>query len=196
MLRIFFFLLFSSQIVSAKKLIFLGDSLTEGYGVAQASAFPQLVKNKFESDKSDWIIQAAGSSGSTSASTLARLKWIAKEKPDIVFLLMGSNDALRGLAPHETEKKILEALVWAQQHKIKIIIGQLYAPPNYGKTYTEKFAEIFPRLAKKFKIKLGPFLLKDVAGRPELNQADGIHPNEKGQQIVAENMYKFLKKEL
>lgn len=181
---------------SAKKLVFLGDSLTEGYGVAQEAAFPQLIQARFKADKSEWAITASGSSGSTSASTLGRLKWLAKSKPDVVFVLMGSNDGLRGLKVEETEKNLGAALEWAAAQKIRIILGQLHVPPNYGKEYGEKFTALFPRLAKKYKVPLAPFLLDDVAGKPGLNQADGIHPNEKGHKIIADNIYRYLKKEL
>lgn len=197
MLRIFFFLLIFSEVTWAqKKLIFLGDSLTEGYGVAQEAAFPQLIAKKFKQDKSPWIIQASGSSGSTSASTLSRLKWIAKDKPAVVFVLMGSNDGLRGLKVEETEKNLSDAMIWAKENKINIILGQLHVPPNYGKNYFKKFSEIFPRLEKKHNVLLAPFLLDEVAGVSALNQADAIHPNEKGHQVIADNIYKFLKKEL
>ncbi len=199
MLRVFVLLLlvqFLTVSAFAKKLIFLGDSLTEGYGVAQAAAFPQIVQEKFKIDKSEWSILASGSSGSTSASTLSRMKWLAKDKPDIIFVLMGSNDGLRGLQPKETEKNISEALAWASKNKITIILGQLHVPPNYGKEYSKNFDAIFPRLAKKYKIRLAPFLLIGVAGVSSLNQADGIHPNEAGHKVVAENMYKYLKKVL
>lgn len=196
MLRIFFFATLTFfifvQSVFAAKLIFLGDSLTEGYGVAQDRAFPQLIQQKFKTLNSGWTINASGSSGSTSASTLSRLKWIAKDHPDVVFILMGSNDGLRGLKIEETEKNLAAALKWAQQEKIKIILGQLHVPPNYGKDYSKKFAAIFPRLAKKYKVVLAPFLLDQVAGVSELNQTDGIHPNEKGHKIIADNIYKFL----
>lgn len=208
MLRIFFFnrsllsilLLivsaFTIEAAHAKSLIFLGDSLTEGYGVAQEAAFPQIIREKFKKDKSDWVITASGSSGSTSASTLSRLKWINKNKPDVVFILMGSNDGLRGLKVADTEKNLDEALVWASSQKIRVILGQLHVPPNYGDDYAKKFSEMFPRLAKKHKVALAPFLLNDVAGQSKLNQPDGIHPNEKGHAIIAENIYKYLKKEL
>lgn len=182
--------------VFAKKLVFLGDSLTEGYGVAQEAAFPQIIRQKFKADKSEWDISASGSSGSTSASTLSRLKWVSKDKPDVVFILMGSNDGLRGIKVEETEKNLTEALKWAAENKIKIILGQLHVPPNYGKDYAKKFSALYPKLAKKFNVKLGPFLLNDVAGNPKLNQADAIHPNEKGHQIIAENIYKYLKQVL
>ena len=195
---LFFGLLFvfSLSAHAQKKMIFLGDSLTEGYGVAQEAAFPQILQKKFEQDKSEWKILASGSSGSTSASTLSRLKWLAKDKPDVVFILMGSNDGLRGLKVEETEKNLSEAIDWAQKNKIKIILGQLHVPPNYGKDYDKKFTALFPKLAKKYNVPLAPFLLIGVAGQSKLNQPDGIHPNENGHAIIAENMYKYLKKQL
>lgn len=199
MFRITFFLVilnFFSVNALAKKLIFLGDSLTEGYGVAQAAAFPQLIQQKFLAEKSEWTISASGSSGSTSASTLSRMKWLSKDKPDVIFVLMGSNDGLRGLEPAETEKNIAEALEWAGKNKINIILGQLHVPPNYGKEYSKKFDSIFSRLAKKYKVRLAPFLLEDVAGIAKLNQADGIHPNEAGHKIVADHLFKYLKRVL
>lgn len=195
-ISLFLFLILQSSVGLAKKLIFLGDSLTEGYGVAQEASFPQIIQKKFKEDKSEWQITASGSSGSTSASTLSRLKWINREKPDVVFILMGSNDGLRGLKVEETEKNLSVALDWAAAQKIKVILGQLHVPPNYGKNYDTQFAAIFPKLAKKHGVLLAPFLLNDVAGQAKLNQPDGIHPNEKGHQIIADNIYKFLKKEL
>lgn len=193
---ILFVLFIFSVSAEAKKLIILGDSLTEGYGVTQESAFPYLLQQKFKQNKTDWIVTSSGSSGSTSASTLSRLKWVMKEKPDVVLVLMGSNDALRGLQVSETEKNLEAALKWAQEQKVKLILGQLYAPPNYGAAYSEKFGQIYPRLAKKYQIKLAPFLLDKVAGIANLNQKDGIHPNEKGHQLIADQMFLFLKKNL
>ena len=190
---ILFPLLFSVQLKAAT-VLFLGDSLTEGYGVAQSAAFPQLIQEKIKKDKLDWKIVSSGSSGSTSASTLSRLKWVSKEKPEYVFILMGSNDGLRGLKVEETEKNLEAAIEWAQKNKITIILDQLNVPPNYGPDYFKKFAAIYPRLAKKYKIELAPFLLEGVFGKPNLNQADGIHPNEKGHQIIADRMYDYLKK--
>lgn len=211
MLRIFFFTAFltpftlfafattaSSSTLATKRLIFLGDSLTEGYGVAQAAAYPQIIKEKFKQTQLKKIqleIKTSGASGATSASTLSYLQQVAKDKqtkPDIVFILMGSNDGLRGIKTEETEKNLSKALIWAQKKKIKVILGQLHIPPNYGKDYAEKFANIFPRLAKKHKISLAPFLLDGVAGVAKLNQEDGIHPNELGHQVIADNIYEYL----
>jgi acyl-CoA thioesterase-1 len=195
------FLLFTVCLVAcstsfAKKLVFVGDSLTAGYGVSQESAFPQIIKEKFLKDKSEWQIDASGSSGATTAALLKQLKWVSEDHPDVVFILMGSNDGLRGVKVDITEKNLSDAVTWAREHKMKVILGQLFVPPNYGKEYSKQFASVFPKIAKKFNIPLGPFLLDGVAGNPKLNQADGIHPNEKGHQIVAEKLYQYLKKEL
>jgi acyl-CoA thioesterase-1 len=183
----------SNSLQKSQQMIILGDSLTEGYGVAQSSAFPALLEKKISEDKLNWVLTSSGSSGSTSASALQRMKWIAKKKPDIILLLLGSNDGLRGLKVSETEKNLNAAIEWALEQKIRVILGQLYMPPNYGKKYTDDFAKIYSRVAKKNNIKLLSFLLEDVAGRPEYNLSDGIHPNEKGHQIIADNMYKELK---
>lgn len=193
----FIFVLFSLNISFAannpKKIIVLGDSLTEGYGVAQSAAFPALIEEKIKHDKLNWTLTSSGSSGSTSASGLGRIKWISKSKPDMILLLLGSNDGLRGLKTSETEKNLNQTIEWAQNQKIQILLGQLYMPPNYGKKYTDDFAQIYKSVAKKNKVPLLGFLLEEIAGKPEFNLADGIHPNEKGHQVIAENMYKELK---
>lgn len=184
----------SNELPKPYKLIILGDSLTEGYGVAQAAAFPALIQKKAEAEKLNWTIISSGSSGSTSASGLQRIKWISKDKPDMVLVLLGSNDGLRGLKLEETEKNIARVIEWAQQNKLSLALGQLHVPPNYGEDYFKKFSSIYPRLSKKYKIPLLPFLLDKVAGDKSLNLADGIHPNEAGHKIVADGLYTPLKK--
>lgn len=196
MQRLLLILLFSFNLAQAKTLLILGDSLTEGYGVAQSAAFPALLDERFKKEKLNWQVKSAGSSGSTSASGLERIKWLAKSKPDLVLLLLGSNDGLRGVKPEETEKNLNAAVAWAKENKIEIILGQLYMPPNYGKDYTKKFEKVFKNVARKNKIPLADFLLNNVAGKSDLNQPDGIHPNEKGHKIVAENIYKSIIKYL
>lgn len=197
----FLFLISVSQFLYAmdsknKTLLILGDSLTEGYGVSQSAAFPALINEKLKKEKSVWTVKAAGSSGSTSASGLERIKWLSKTKPDLILLLLGSNDGLRALKPEDTEKNLNETVAWAVENKIAIILGQLYVPPNYGKDYAKKFEMLFKAVAKKNKVPLIPFLLDGVAGKSNLNQADGIHPNEAGHIIVADNIYKALLKYL
>lgn len=177
-----------------KKFVILGDSLTEGYGVAQTAAFPALLQKKVEQDKLNWKVISSGSSGSTSASGLQRIKWIAKDKPDMVLVLLGSNDGLRGLKPEQTEKNLNDTIEWAKKNNIAVSLGQLHVPPNYGKDYEKKFSAVYSKVASKNKIPLAPFLLEKVAGDKNLNLADGIHPNEKGHEVVANNLYPFIKK--
>lgn len=185
-----------------RKLVILGDSLTEGLGVSQSSAFPALVQKKIDERKMQWKVISAGSSGSTSASGPGRIKWIVnpknKERPDLILVLLGSNDGLRGLKPEDTKKNLKQTVELAEKEKISVVLGQMQMPPNYGKDYTEQFAKIFPEISKENKIPLASFLLEGVAGDPKLNLPDGIHPNEKGHMKVAENIFReiepYLKK--
>lgn len=197
-MRLFLFLalLFSFSLSQAqtKKLVVLGDSLTEGYGVAKDQAFPALLEKKIhESGKKQWTVVNAGVSGSTTASGVGRMKWMFKSKPDLVILALGANDGLRGLKVEDSEKNLAKAIEYAQEQKVKVILGGLYMPPNYGKEYTEKFKQMYSTLAKKYKIPLIPFVLDKVAGDPKYNLADGIHPNEAGHKIVAETVYQEIK---
>lgn len=179
--------------LATKRLVFLGDSLTEGYGVSRESAFPALIQEKIKADQKDWVVINAGVSGSTSASALSRLRWQLKNKPDLIVLALGSNDGLRGLKIEEMEHNLAETIELAQKEKIKVVLAGMMMPPNYTKKYAEPFRQVFPRLAKKYHLVLIPFLLEGVGARPELNQADGIHPNEKGHVLIADHVYGFLK---
>mgnify|MGYP003393358546 CR=1 FL=1 len=175
----------------AKSLFIIGDSLTEGYGVEKEKAFPALVEKKFSPA---WKIVNSGISGSTSASAAARVKWVLRSNPHSIMLALGANDGLRGLPPEEMEKNLGEAIALAKGAKVEVYLAGMLAPPNMGKTYTKKFESSYVRLAKKHKIALMPFLLKDVAGNPKLNLSDGIHPNEEGHAIVATNVAAFFEK--
>lgn len=190
------FFLFNPQSVFAQnKLIVLGDSLTEGYGVAKESAFPALLENKINSElKKKYQVVNAGVSGSTTASAIGRLKWLFKQKPDFILLILGANDGLRGLKLEESEKNLAQAIEYAQKEKIKIILGGLYMPPNYGKEYTEKFKDMYLHLAQKYKIPFIPFILDKVAGDPKYNLADGIHPNEEGHKMIANTLFQAIQK--
>lgn len=197
-MRLFLFLalLLSVSLSSAqtKKLVVLGDSLTEGIGVSKDSAYPALVEKKIhESGKKEWTVVNAGVSGSTTASAVGRLKWLFKSKPDLLLIVMGANDGLRGLKIEESEKNLAQAIEYAQAQKVPVVLGGLYVPPNYGKDYTEKFKKMYQDLSKKYKVPLIPFVLDKVAGDPKYNQADGIHPNEAGHKIIAETVYQEIK---
>lgn len=183
----------SAQEGAPKKLLVLGDSLTEGYGIAKAAAYPDLLEKKIKASGKNWIVINAGISGSTTASGPGRLKWQLKSKPDLMILALGANDGLRGLDPKATEKNLAATIELAKKEKIPIILAGMLLPPNYGADYRKKFEEIYINLAKKYQVKKIPFLLEGVAGKPELNLADGIHPNEKGHQIMADMIYTHIK---
>lgn len=198
-MRLFLFLalLFSfssTSFAQNKKLIVLGDSLTEGIGVAKDTAYPALLEKMIhDGGKANWTVMNAGVSGSTTASALGRMKWLFKSKPDLLLIVMGANDGLRGLKIEDSEKNLAQAIEFAQAQKVPVILGGLYIPPNYGKDYTEKFKKMYLNLSKKYKLPLIPFVLDKVAGDPKYNLADGIHPNEAGHKIIAETVYKEIK---
>lgn len=179
-----------------QKLVILGDSLTEGYGVAKEHSFPALVEAKLKAAGKDWLVVNAGVSGSTSASALARLDWLLKSKPDAVLLTLGGNDGLRGFGPSVTKENLRKAIRKAKAANMKVMLAGMQMPPNYGKQYTDEFRALFPALAKEEKIALLPFLLEKVGGNPALNLEDGIHPNEAGHKILADTVFKFLKDNL
>jgi acyl-CoA thioesterase I len=121
------------------------------------------------------------------------MRWLLKSKPDLVLLALGANDGLRGLKVSELEKNLSETILIAQKEKVSVVLAGMQMPPNYGEKYTTEFAAAFPKIAKKYKIKLIPFLLEGVAADSKLNLADGVHPNEKGHQVLADSVYKALK---
>lgn len=186
-------LLTSISSASSLQVVMLGDSLTEGLGVMQEDAFPALVQKKFEKDGLEVQLMNAGVSGSTSASGPRRLKWYVKIKPDLVFLALGANDGLRGLSLEEMKQNLGKTIEACQRNSLKVVLAGMHVPPNYGEAYSTEFHQVFHELAKKHKIPLLPFLLEGVAGNPDLNQPDGIHPNEEGQKKVAKLVYEFLK---
>ena len=180
-----------------KTILFLGDSLTEGLGVSKQSAYPNLVQNLIQT-KLNKNIKAinAGVSGSTTNDGLSRLKWYLKRKPDIIFVALGANDGLRGLDLKQSQKNLEEIINHALKSKAKVLLAGMLIPPNYGPKYSQDFKKMYENIQSKYNLKFMPFLLKDVAGVQKLNQADGIHPNEKGHEIIAKEVYEFLKEEL
>jgi acyl-CoA thioesterase-1 len=183
---------------SAGVILFLGDSITAGYGLDVSQAYPDLIQKKIESNRWNFKIVNAGQSGDTTAGGLARLDWLLKNKIDILVLELGANDGLRGFAVPQI-KKNLQAIIdrtRVRYPNAKIIIAGMKVPPNFGGEYGRQFEAIFPELAKKNDAALIPFILQGVGGIRELNLADGIHPTAKGQQIVADNVWRVLQPEL
>lgn len=177
------------------KIIFIGDSLTAGYGVEKHHAFPALIEKKFHAEKLiDVKIINGGVSGSTTANARARMKWFFKSKPDIIVLSLGANDGLRGVKVEQSYKNLNQSIKMALSKQIKVLLMGMQMPPNYGAEYRKKFKEMFPLLAKENQLPLVPFMLEGVAGEKDFNIEDGIHPNEKGHQKIANLIYPYIKK--
>jgi len=179
-----------------KRLVIVGDSLTEGYGVAREEAYPALLEAKIKSSGKNWVVINAGISGSTSASAPSRVTWQMKQKPDLLLLALGANDGLRGLSSKETEKNLASAIEICQKNSVKVVLVGMKMPPNFGADYTKRYEKVFPDLAKHYHTPLVPFLLESVAGEKSLNQSDGLHPNAKGHAILADTVFKGIQKYL
>ena len=187
-----------TSLSAQKSILFLGDSLTEGYGVEIDSTYTSLLQKKLNAENLNWKVINSGISGSKSASGPSRSKWIlkSKERPSIVVVVLGANDGLRGLPVSSMKKNLTDTIKVLKEAKIKTILGEVYVPPNYGKEYSDQFKLVFKEVAKNNNVDLMPFLLEKVAGKSELNLSDGIHPNEKGHQIIADGIYSYIKRQL
>ena len=175
-------------------LLFLGDSLTFGYGLSPEFSYPSLIGEKLREAGLEYGVVNAGVSGDTTASGLRRLDWLLRQAPAVLILALGGNDGLRGI-PVETTRSNLQQIVDQLRERdpdIQIVLTGMQAPPNMGQRFTDGFRRIFSDLAEQNELALVPFLLEGVAGDPDLNQADGIHPNQAGQRIVAENVWQVL----
>lgn len=188
-----FFGILSGQ--EKKNILFFGNSLTAGYGLDPELAFPNLIQQKIDVEKASYTVINAGLSGETSAGGLSRIDWVMNQPIDIFILELGANDGLRGL-PLESTRKNLQGITDKVRQKypdVKIVIAGMMVPPNMGETYSNEFVKIYPELARKSNAKLITFLLDGVAGNPDLNLPDGVHPNIEGHKIVADNVWKILK---
>jgi acyl-CoA thioesterase I len=190
------FLLISSFSSFSKTILFLGDSLTEGHQLPKEEAYPAIVEQELKKKFKDIKVINGGVSGATTASGLKRLDWYLKAKPDLMVLALGANDGLRGIKLQESEKNLVAVIKRAQEKKIEVIIAGMKMPTNYGEPYRTQFEGLYTKLAKKYKLKLIPFLLEGVGGNPKLNLPDGIHPNAEGYKVIAQNVLKVLEPEL
>lgn len=178
-----------------KTILFFGNSLTAGYGLEQAEAFPALIQTKIDALKMPYKVINAGLSGETTAGGNTRIEWILNQKIDILIIELGGNDGLRGISPDLTYANLQSIInkAKAKYPDLKIILAGMEAPPNMGEKFTADFRKIYKELADKNQVSLIPFLLETVGGDPKLNLPDGIHPTAQGHQIVAETVWKTLK---
>jgi len=183
---------------SNKTILFFGNSLTAGYGIDPEESFAGRIQTRLDSLKKEFRVINGGLSGETTAGGLSRLDWFLEEEPYLFVLELGGNDGLRGIALTETKKNLLAIVdkVQAKYPNTKIILAGMQIPPNMGQEYTEEFKAIYPAVAKEKNIELIPFLLEGVAGNPDLNLPDGIHPTAEGHRLVMETLWPYISKAL
>jgi acyl-CoA thioesterase I len=187
----------STAALATRTIVFFGDSLTAGYGLADPvnEAYPAQIERKIEAAHLPWRVVNAGLSGETSAGGVRRVDWILRQPVDIFVLALGANDGLRGINPVVTRANLEQILarVRTKYPDAKLVIAGLQMPPAMGEDYTREFRAVFPAVAEKFHATLIPFLLEGVGAQPALNQPDQIHPNAAGHVLLAENVWQILK---
>ena len=169
-----------AQSAAPMKILVLGDSLSAGYGLAKPDAFPVVLETALKKAGHSISLINAGVSGDTTAGGRARLGWALADKPAVVIWELGANDGLRGLEPSETRSNLDAILSELGKRDITVLLAGMLAPPNLGKEYGVEFNSLFPALAQKHNSVFYRFFLDGVAGEPQLNQQDGIHPNRAG----------------
>ena len=190
----FVFPVASLATVDAYHLLFIGDSVTAGHGIEVEKTYPQLLKKRLEEELKKTVnIYNSSISGSTTMSAMQQLNWFLKAKPQILILALGHNDGLRGFDLRLVAKNLDEVITKTKESGTKVLLAGLRLPSNYGATYRKEFEQLYVDLAKKHNTGFIPFFLEGVGGELLLNQNDQIHPNDKGQVKIAENVYKHLK---
>jgi acyl-CoA thioesterase-1 len=179
-------------------VVFLGTSLTAGYGIGEDLAYPALIRQKIDSAGLRYRVVNAGVSGETSAGGLRRLEWLLKDPIAVLVLELGANDGLRGqdVDSMEANLRAIVARTRAAYPDARIVLAGMQAPPNLGLLYARRFAKAFPLVAQETGSALIPFLLEGVAAVDSLNQPDGKHPTAAGHAIIAETVWRVLEPEL
>ena len=175
-------------------VVLFGDSLMAGYGLPNKHHLSVILEKNLKSEGYDIKVINGSVSGSTSSGGLNRAEWTLSEANiDLMILSLGANDMLRGINPDETKKNLEQIITIALNKNIKIILAGMIAPTSHGFNYKKSFDKIYPDLSKKYNLSLIPFLLQGVALNPDLNQSDGIHPNEQGVLIISKTLKKSIK---
>lgn len=177
---------------ASKTVLVLGDSLSAEYGLPRGSGWVALLEQRLHAQHMDINITNASISGETTSGGSARLPALLKQRPDIVIIELGANDALRGLQLKATESNLRAMILTAQKASAKVLLIGMRIPPNYGRDYTEKFFGMYPTLAKQTNVTLVPFLLDGIAEKPQLFQADRIHPTAQAHPIILNNVWQKL----
>ena len=183
-----------SETAPAKTVVFLGDSLSAGFGVKTAEAFPALIAEKIREANLPYEVENAGVSGDTTAGGLRRIDWLLQRPIDVLVIELGANDGLRGL-PVAAIKSNLQKIIDKTKSKnrgVKVVIAGMQMPPNLGGDYASSFQRAFGEVAQANDATLIPFLLEGVGGMRELNQPDSIHPTAAGHRIIADVIWRTL----
>lgn len=181
------------MVTMAKSVVVLGDSISAGYGIDVNKGWVNLLQQKFKQASMGFELRNESISGDTSAGGLARIDQIlSRHQPALVLVELGANDGLRGLSPQDMKRNLTEIVKRCDNNGAKVLLLGMKIPPNYGKRYIEMFYNIYPQLSNELKIPLVPFILEDIALHPEMMQADGLHPNELGQSLIAEKVWSHL----
>lgn len=183
------------------KILILGDSLTEGYGVMESEAYPFILEKKLNLDserssKRNFQVINGGISGATTSGGVSRINWLLQSNPDFLILALGGNDGLRGIPIEKIKENLVKVVVAAQSNNIPILLAGMKIPPNYGIEYSESFTNLYSQISKEYNISMIPFLLQGVGGDPSMNLPDRIHPNPKGHEIIAKTVHQYLIQEL
>ena len=184
----------TSEPGSVRTILFIGTSLTAGLGLEPEQAYPALIQERIESAELNYRVVNAGVSGETSAGALRRLDWLLRQQVDIAVIETGANDGLRALGVNSMRANIDSIIrrVKKAHPSARIVLVGMEAPTNLGRLYTSRFRSVYPDLAEEHDLTLVPFLLEGVAAQPAMNQDDGVHPNEAGARILADNVWKVL----
>lgn len=170
------------------RLMAFGDSLVHGYGLQEEDSFPAQLEEALQKRGHQVRVINAGNSGDTTAAGLARLDWSLTEDPDAILVVLGANDALRGIDPAETRNNLDQLLQRLEERDIPALFAGMLAPRNMGPDYAADFDSLFPQLAQEHEVVFYPFFLEGVAAEPSLNQADGMHPNAAGVAEIVERI--------
>jgi acyl-CoA thioesterase I len=184
----------SAAYSASKTMLVLGDSLSAEYGLVRGTGWIPLLQARLKSEKIDTTVVNASISGETTSGGKARLQSLLdKHRPDIVVIELGANDGLRGLPISATEANLRAMIAASQKAQATVLLIGMQIPPNYGGDYTRRFSAMYPKIAKETKVHLVPFLLEGLIDRPELFQADRIHPTVEAQPVMLNSVWPHLK---
>jgi len=186
----------AASVAKGPLVVFLGDSLTAGYGLDEDAAFPALIEARARKEGRPLRAINGGVSGDTSAGGLARLDWFLRQDPAVLVVGLGGNDGLRGLPLEQLESNLRAIVERARENGVAVLLLGQRIPPSLGLAYSRDFAELYGRLANELDVELVPFLLEGVGGVRRLNLPDGLHPNEEGQEILAKTVWEHLEEVL